>query len=157
MLLFFPNVSFTDGVSAGEKEVFTEQIRAQLKFYHATVWGGPLFISAMDAFQYSEYSVIEFITKMPVLVVLLLHVKKSNSVFGYWPLSKKILVSITHVVRGRFTTPTEQFQGCQDHVHILSTPLRSLHQGVGMTWAKLSAAMLAFLCSLWPKSNPFLT
>lgn len=69
-------------VSAGDKEGLTEQIRAQLKFYHVTVLETLLFLSAIDSDQYSEYSVIQCTTKMPVLIVLLSHVKNSNLVFG---------------------------------------------------------------------------
>lgn len=65
-------------ISAGDEEMFSEQIRAQLEFYHVTVLERLLFLPAIDSDQYSEYSVIECAKKMPVLIMLLSHVKNSN-------------------------------------------------------------------------------
>lgn len=46
-------------ISAGDEEMFSEQIRAQIEFYYVTVLERLLFLPAIDADQYSEYSVIE--------------------------------------------------------------------------------------------------
>lgn len=65
---------------------------------------------------------------MPVLIVLLSHVKKNNLDFGDWPLSKEIPVSVARVARGRFTTLAAAFQGCWECAHVPSAPRRRLQQ-----------------------------
>lgn len=83
---FFPKVSFTDRVSAGEGDIQWTDQSSTAKILPCCTFGEPLVLSAMDLDQYSEYSVMELhrTTKMPVLIVLLSHVKKSNSGLRQW-------------------------------------------------------------------------
>lgn len=91
---FFSEVSFTGRVSAREGEIFNEQIRAQLKLYCVTVLEGLYFclpwvlIISMRT---------EFPTKMPVLIVLLSHVKK-NPTWSQLLTSLKGNTSFSHVL-----------------------------------------------------------
>lgn len=121
---FFSEVSFTGRVSAREGEIFNEQIRAQLKLYCVRVLEGLYFCLP---WMLIISMLTEFPTKKPVLIVLLSHVKKSNSVSAInFPQRKYLFQS--HVVRGCFTTPTAAFWGCWEHEHVLSTPCRRLQQ-----------------------------
>lgn len=91
---FFSEVSFTGRVSAREGEIFNEQIRAQLKLYCVTVLEG-LYFCLPWVLIISMRS--EFPTKMPVLIVLLSHVKK-NPAWSQRLTSRKGNTSFSHVL-----------------------------------------------------------
>lgn len=151
----FPKVSFTDGVSAGEGEIFSEQIRAQLQFYRATVLEGLYFSLPGMLISTVNIVLLNLLQRWCQFWLCFYRMWKKPT----WTLAidlyqRKYQFQLHVLPEDALQHPQQPFRDAES-VRMYRVPRAEGYskKGVGTTWAKPSAAVLAFLFSLGPKTN----